>query len=32
LHQMIGVAMVDVVVRGDFQPKEPLFIAAFDMV
>lgn len=32
LHQMIGVAMVDVVVRGDFQPKEPIFIAAFDMV
>ena len=32
LHQMIGVAMVDVVVRGDFEPKDPIFIAAFDMV
>lgn len=32
LHNIIGVAKVDVVVRGDFEPKEPLFIAAFDMV
>ena len=32
LHQIIGVAKVDVVVRGDFEPKEPIFIAAFDMV
>ncbi len=32
LHNIIGVAKVDVVVRGDFQPKEPIFIAAFDMV
>lgn len=32
LHQIIGVAKVDVVVRGDFEPKEPVFIAAFDMV
>jgi hypothetical protein len=29
---MIGVAKVDVVVRGEFEPKEPIFIAAFDMV
>lgn len=32
LHRMIGVAKVDVVIRGDFEPKEPIFIAAFDMV
>jgi hypothetical protein len=32
LHKMIGVAKVDVVVRGTYQPKEPMFIAAFDMV
>ena len=32
LHRMIGVAKVDVVVRGEFEPKEPIFIAAFDMV
>jgi hypothetical protein len=32
LHQIIGVAEVDVVVRGDFEPKDPFFIAAFDMV
>ena len=32
LHNIIGVAKVDVVVRGDFEPKEPIFIAAFDMV
>jgi len=32
LHQLIGVAEVDVVFRGDFEPKEPVFIAAFDMV
>lgn len=32
LHKIIGVAKVDVVVRGDFEPKEPIFIAAFDMV
>jgi hypothetical protein len=32
LHKIIGVSKVDVVVRGDFEPKEPIFIAAFDMV
>jgi hypothetical protein len=32
LDQVIGVAEVDVVVRGDFEPKDPFFIAAFDMV
>jgi hypothetical protein len=32
LHQIIGVAKVDVVVRGNYEPKEPIFIAAFDMV
>lgn len=32
LHQLIGVAEVDVVFRGAFEPKEPVFIAAFDMV
>lgn len=32
LHKIIGVANVDVVIRGDFEPKEPIFIAAFDMV
>ncbi|MEN9698819.1 MAG: hypothetical protein RLZZ301_17 [Bacteroidota bacterium] len=32
LHRLIGVAEVDVVFRGDFEPKEPVFIAAFDMV
>ena len=30
--QIIGVAKVDVVVRGAYEPKEPIFIAAFDMV
>jgi len=32
LHQIIGVAEVDVVVRGDFEPNNPFFIAGFDMV
>ena len=32
LHKLIGVAKVDVVFRGDFEPKDPIFIAAFDMV
>ena len=32
LHQILGVAPVDVVIRGDFNPKEPMFIAAFDMI
>lgn len=32
LHGILGVSPVDVVVRGDFQPTEPMFIAAFDMV
>lgn len=32
LHKIIGVTKVDVVVRGDFHPKEPVFVAAFDMV
>ena len=32
LHKIIGVAKVDVVVRGNFERKEPIFIAAFDMV
>lgn len=32
LHRILGVSPVDVVVRGDFEPKEPMFIAAFDMV
>ena len=32
LHKLIGVADVDVVFRGQFTPKEPIFVAAFDMV
>ena len=32
LHQILGVSPVDVVIRGDFEPKEPMFIAAFDMI
>lgn len=32
LHKVIGAAEVDVVVRGEFEPKTPVFIAAFDMV
>jgi hypothetical protein len=32
LNKVIGVAEVDVVVRGEFEPKTPVFIAAFDMV
>jgi len=32
LHQLIGVAEVDVVFRGQFEPKEPIFVVAFDMV
>jgi len=32
LHKLIGVAEVDVVFRGAYVPKEPVFIAAFDMV
>lgn len=32
LHQILGVSTVDVVVRGDYEPKEPMFIAAFDLI
>jgi hypothetical protein len=32
LHKLIGVAAVDVVFRGDFEPKQPVFVVAFDMV
>jgi hypothetical protein len=32
LHQILGVSPVDVVIRGDFEPKEPMYIAAFDMI
>lgn len=32
LHLILGVSTVDVVVRGDFEPKEPMFIAAFDLI
>jgi hypothetical protein len=32
LHHIIGIAEVDVVIRGDYEPKEPIFIAAFDMI
>lgn len=32
LHQILGVSTVDVVVRGDFEPKEPMFVAAFDLI
>ncbi|MFM6946385.1 MAG: hypothetical protein ACKOWW_04545 [Flavobacteriales bacterium] len=32
LDKMIGVADVDVVFRGAYTPKEPIFVAAFDMV
>lgn len=32
LHRLIGVAEVDVVFRGQFEPKEPIFVVAFDMV
>jgi hypothetical protein len=32
LHQILGVAPVDVVIRGTFEPKEPIYVAAFDMI
>ena len=32
LHQILGVSPVDVVIRGDFKPMEPIYIAAFDMI
>jgi len=32
LHQILGVSPVDVVIRGDFEPMEPIYIAAFDMI
>lgn len=32
LHLILGVSPVDVVIRGDFGPKEPMYIAAFDMI
>ena len=32
LHQILGVSPVDVVIRGDFEPKKPMYIAAFDMI
>jgi hypothetical protein len=32
LHQILGVSPVDVVVRGAFEPKEPIYVAAFDMI
>lgn len=32
LHQLIGVADVDVVFRGHYTPENPVFVVAFDMV
>jgi len=32
LHRILGVSPVDVVIRGDFQPENPMYIAAFDMI
>jgi hypothetical protein len=32
LHLILGVSLVDVVIRGAFEPKEPMYIAAFDMI
>lgn len=32
MHRILGVSPVDVVVRGAFEPKEPMYIAAFDMI
>jgi len=32
LHRILGVSPVDVVVRGTFEPKEPMYVAAFDMI
>jgi len=32
LHQILGVSPVDVVIRANFEPMEPMYIAAFDMI
>ena len=32
MHRILGVSPVDVVIRGDFQPENPMYIAAFDMI
>jgi len=32
MHRILGVSPVDVVVRGAFEPKNPMYIAAFDMI
>ena len=32
MHRILGVSPVDVVIRGDFQPEKPMYIAAFDMI
>jgi hypothetical protein len=32
MHRILGVSPVDVVIRGDFEPKKPMYIAAFDMI
>jgi hypothetical protein len=32
MPQILGVSPVDVVIRGDFQPENPMYIAAFDMI
>jgi hypothetical protein len=32
LHRILGVSPVDVVIRGNFQPENPMYIAAFDMI
>lgn len=32
MHRILGVSPVDVVIRGAFDPKDPMYIAAFDMI
>lgn len=32
MHRILGVSPVDVVIRGDFHPESPMYIAAFDMI
>ena len=32
MHRILGISPVDVVIRGDFQPENPMYIAAFDMI
>ena len=32
MHRILGVSPVDVVIRGDFHPENPMYIAAFDMI